>query len=388
MAERRQKGKERVAECSCLEGRLSKSIVVDNPMANTPSQKKETSAEDPFVLSDDDDPVPDLEHDKFKLTNQFPHEELLQALDEENVTGDSLARTQEEQDWNIVRVKFESYWEQKEEKRRKKAESEALHRLEMDALKESIKRSEEVGQNVSRSITGLAQSMQDSIQENNQTMMQAISQMLHDVGFAPGLQSPYSQGQYPLALGFKPPQDVSAMHLPAPATVFTPPATLPGVPAPAFGRTEQNEIEARPSEAVVYDREETPPTHAQGGGTADTFGRSEKNGESEASEASPSRLPLRPDLLWSDRPNTTLPVLAGSENVEPNKGEIPLQGCSEIVPALRKPSLPDDDGYSASMFTTTHCTEVCTGTFVSIPSSGTGNVGRQGGDGEHSGGGG
>jgi hypothetical protein len=98
MAERRQKGKERVAECSCLEGRLSKSIVVDNPMANTPSQKKETSAEDPFVLSDDDDPVPDLEHDKFKLTNQFPHEELLQALDEENVTGDSLARTQEEQD--------------------------------------------------------------------------------------------------------------------------------------------------------------------------------------------------------------------------------------------------------------------------------------------------
>jgi hypothetical protein len=44
-----------------------------------------------------------------------------------------------------VRVKFESYWEQKEEKRRKKAENEALHRLEMDLLKESVKRAEEVG---------------------------------------------------------------------------------------------------------------------------------------------------------------------------------------------------------------------------------------------------
>jgi hypothetical protein len=63
----------------------------------------------------------------------------------------------------MVRVKFESYWEQKEEKRRKKAESEALHRQEMEALKESVKCAEEVGQNVSRSITGLAQSVQDSI---------------------------------------------------------------------------------------------------------------------------------------------------------------------------------------------------------------------------------
>jgi ATPase subunit of ABC transporter with duplicated ATPase domains len=53
-------------------------------------------------------------------------------------------------------VKFESYWEQKEEKRRKTAESEALHRQEMETLKESIKRTEEVEQNMSRSITSLA----------------------------------------------------------------------------------------------------------------------------------------------------------------------------------------------------------------------------------------
>jgi hypothetical protein len=198
MAERRRKENERVMECSRLEGRLSKSIFVDNPTANAPTkgaaQKKETSAEDPFVLSDDDDPVPDPEHDKFNLANQLPCEELLQALDEENVTGDSSARTQEEQDRDIMRVKFESYWEHKEEKWKEKAESEALHRLEMDALKESVKHAEEVGQNVSKSITGLAQSIQDSIQENNRTMMQTISQMLHGVGFAPGLQSPYNQG--------------------------------------------------------------------------------------------------------------------------------------------------------------------------------------------------
>jgi hypothetical protein len=80
--------------------------------------------------------------------------------------------------------------------------------------------------------------MQDSIQENNRTLMQAISQILHNVGFVLGLQSPYSEGQYSLALGFKPPQDVSAMRLPAPAPAFTPLATLPGVPAPAFGWTE------------------------------------------------------------------------------------------------------------------------------------------------------
>jgi hypothetical protein len=71
--------------------------------------------------------------------------------------------------------------------------------------------------------------------------------------------------------------------------------------------------------------------------------------------------------------------------MEPDKGEIPLQGCSEIVPALWKPSLPDDDGDSTSMFTTTHRTEVCTGTSASIPSSGAGDIGGQGGDGEHSG---
>ena len=64
----------------------------------------------------------------------------------------------------------------------------------MDVLKEFVKCTEEVEQNVSKSITGLAQSVQDSIQENNQIIMQAISQLLHGVGFAPALQSSYNQG--------------------------------------------------------------------------------------------------------------------------------------------------------------------------------------------------
>jgi hypothetical protein len=254
MAERRRKGKQAVAECPHPEANLAKSNVAKTPGAEAPTegapQQKETSVEEPFLLSDDDDPVPDLEHD-----NQLPREELLEALEEQDVTAGSLAQTQEEQDQNMVRMKFESYWEQKEEKRRKKAESEALHRQEMEVLKESVKRAEEVGQNVSRSITGLAQSVQDSIQENNWTMMQAIFQMLHGVGFAPALQSSYTQGEYPLVLGFKPPPDVSAKRLPASAIQFTPPTTIPGVPIPALGRTEENQSEERPGEAAINDRE-------------------------------------------------------------------------------------------------------------------------------------
>ena len=83
------------------------------------------SAKDFFVMFDDDDPILDPEHDKFNLANQLLRKELLEARKEQNVTRDSLAHILEEQDRNIVRVKFELYWEQKKEKRRKKAENEA-----------------------------------------------------------------------------------------------------------------------------------------------------------------------------------------------------------------------------------------------------------------------
>ena len=63
----------------------------------------------------------------------------------------------------------------------------------MDVLKESVKRTEEVGQIMSRTITGLAQLVQESIQEINWTMMQAFSQMLYGVGFTYRLQSSYTQ---------------------------------------------------------------------------------------------------------------------------------------------------------------------------------------------------
>jgi hypothetical protein len=113
---------------------------------NDTTKSRDTFASDPIVLSDEDEPIPDPENDKFNLANQIPREEILQAMDEQNITGDASERTKEQQDRDIVRVKFESYWEQKEEKRRKKAEAEALQRQEMDALKEFVKRAQEIGE--------------------------------------------------------------------------------------------------------------------------------------------------------------------------------------------------------------------------------------------------
>jgi hypothetical protein len=63
MAERRQKGKQAITRCPRPEANLAKSAVAETPTAKAPTegapQQKETSAEDPFLLSDDDDPVPD-----------------------------------------------------------------------------------------------------------------------------------------------------------------------------------------------------------------------------------------------------------------------------------------------------------------------------------------
>jgi hypothetical protein len=244
--EKRRKGKERVVgECSHPNTRLSKSSALENLKADAPprdaNKSKDTSATDPIMLSDEDDLVPDPENDKFNLANQIPREELQQAIDEQNITGEALEQTEKQQDHDIIRVKFESYWEQKEEKHRKKVESEAMQRQEMDALKESIKRAQEVGEgtaqkleSMSMSISGLAQSVQDSIAKNNRNMMLQFSQMLQGIGFVPRLQFPYNQGQYPLALGFKSLVDAIPKPLPTPAHAITPLPTLAGVPAPCF----------------------------------------------------------------------------------------------------------------------------------------------------------
>jgi hypothetical protein len=98
VAQRRWKGKDRVVgECSRPDTRLSKSSVLKNPTADAPrgdaNKSKDTSATDLIVLSDEDDPVPDPEDDKFNLANQIPREELQQALDAENITDDALERT-------------------------------------------------------------------------------------------------------------------------------------------------------------------------------------------------------------------------------------------------------------------------------------------------------
>jgi hypothetical protein len=61
-----------------------------------------------------------------------------------------------------VRVKYESYWEQKEEKRKR----EEIQRHEMEAFKESFKHAQEVGggfakklKRLSKDISNLMQSM-------------------------------------------------------------------------------------------------------------------------------------------------------------------------------------------------------------------------------------
>jgi hypothetical protein len=293
VAERRRKGKEQVVgEYSRPDSRLSNSTLPENPKGdaapNDSTKSKDTFALDPILLSDEDEPVPDPENDKFNLANQIPREELLHAMDQQNITGDTSECIEEQQDRDIVRVKFESYWEQKEEKRRKKVEAEALQRQEMDALKESVKRAQEVGEgtaqkvdSMSTSIAGLAQSVQESIAKNNRTMMLQFSQMLQGIGFAPGLQSPYSQGEYPLALGFKFSADAVPKHLPAPSPAVTPPPTLARDSAPSFARTEQNG--ARPAETSNTSIEESAPTCTQGGGTAEHFTGPKQNDASNAS---------------------------------------------------------------------------------------------------------
>jgi hypothetical protein len=132
----------------------------------------------------------------------------------------------------------------------------------------------------------------------------------------------------------------------------------------------------------VNDREETPPTRAQGGGTGDTFLWFKQNDESEAFEAVPNRPSHGPGLLCLDQAKSTVLAPAPRENMESNKGIISLQGCSEIVPALRMPSPPDDDCDSTSLFTTVQRTRVSTGTPASIPSSNTCDIGGEGGNGK------
>jgi hypothetical protein len=87
VAEKRRKGKEHVVgEYSRPDSRLSNSALPKNPKGdaapNDSKKSKDTSALDPILLSDEDEPIPDPENDKFNLANQIPCEELLQAMDQ------------------------------------------------------------------------------------------------------------------------------------------------------------------------------------------------------------------------------------------------------------------------------------------------------------------
>ena len=63
------------------------------------------------------------------------------------------------------------------------------------------------------------------------------------------------------------------------------------------------------------------------------------------------------------------------EIIEPDKGEIPHQGCSKVVLVLQTLSLLDDDSDTVSMFMTIQCTRGSTRTSTSIPSCGVGDIG-------------
>jgi hypothetical protein len=118
-------------------------------------------------------------------------------------------------------------------------------------------------------------------------MTLAFFQMLQGIGFALGLQSPYTQGQYPLALGFKSPVEARPNPLPAPTPAITPLPTLAGVPAPLFAQTK--ETAARPVESANTNTEESAPTRIHDGGIAELFARSKQNELSEASQGEPIR---------------------------------------------------------------------------------------------------
>jgi hypothetical protein len=177
-----------------------------------------------------------------------------------------------------------------------------MQRQEMEALKESVKHTQDVGEgtaqrleSMSMSISRLAQSVQDSIVENNQNMMLAIFQMLQGVGFSPRLQSLYSQGQYPLALGFESPTDVHPNPLPVPVPAINPPPILAGVPAPVFARTEQTIL--CHVESANINTEESVPTCTQGGGTTEAFARAKQNELSKASQNVPDCPLSRDDIV-------------------------------------------------------------------------------------------
>ena len=127
-----------------------------------------------------------------------------------------------------------------------------------------------------KSISGLAQLVHESIAEINQNMMLAFTQMLQGVGFVLGLQSPYNQGQYPLALVFKFLADAPPKALSVPIPVATPPPTLAGVPT-------SKQTAVRLSKTSNTNSEESAPIHAHNGGTAKLFVGSKQNDVSDAS---------------------------------------------------------------------------------------------------------
>jgi hypothetical protein len=142
----------------------------------------------------------------------------------------------------------------------------------MEALKESVKHTQEVGEGISKrlekvfeDIFDLAQIMILSIEVSQQNMMLAFQKMLEGVGYALALQSPFNQGQYPLVFGFKSPSNhrkalmAHLVHETLPTQ--KPPPSLSRVPTPLFARPERNSTQ--PAELVLSSIDVSNPIIAQ-----------------------------------------------------------------------------------------------------------------------------
>jgi hypothetical protein len=219
----------------------------------------------------------------------------------------------------------------------------------MEALKESVKRAQEVGEGtskrldrVSENISDLVESMKLSVDASQQSMMIAFHKMLQGVDFAPALHSPFSQGQYPLVFGFKsPPNPCEAVMAPPPPKIpqtETPPPSLSGVPLPGSTGPEQNL--AQLAKLVLFATDVSNSRSAHGRGTQEDFGRTNQNLEAGPMVALAGRSSLLENVLCSD-PRQCTP---SEEEVQVQKKVLSSSSKSCDVEPLHQSNAVHDDG--------------------------------------------
>jgi hypothetical protein len=109
-------------------------------------------------------------------------------------------------------------------------------------------------------------------------MMSAILQIFYIIRFKPAIQSPFSQDQYSVALGFKPPTySLKALMLP-----HFPPFQSTIIPPPSLSRISINCFFSSQAKSLVVllDVEENVPMPTQGKGVMVNFAQTEQIGQS------------------------------------------------------------------------------------------------------------